>query len=565
MRIQALTFRNYLCHAGQTFTGLDAANCVLVSGPNGSGKSALLDAIRLCLTGDLPRGIAYKKDVCQLLTTGESAGSIRLQMADGADYSVNLKTGAATPPPPLDEKKPGLYALAPGGYHSLGLPARRKIVMDMCGISITPTTVVERLAAKGHDAPMIDLIRASLPGGLDAASRKAKELASEARGAWQAITGEAYGSKKAEDWAASVPDLNTVALKSSDEYTADLAAARKKLVKASSALDILLADKRRHDEGADLRARADQLAMHDDTVAGLQAQLAASQERAEQLARAASEAAAASAAARAGGWRADCPCCGEALQSPSPGKLTKATDVAPTSSPGLASADAQAAELDVARIRQELGKAQHKADQSRAAKLALESLPAAPADDEIAAAKEAVRSTTADIGVLETMLAQAKAAETAKEQAVLDTQRAKSHHERYVAMAALQQAIEELPSEFTSEALNTVNAVLRDVSSTFPAPVTMMQDMALTYGGLPYQMLSESQQWRAELALALALASRTTGLVLADRFDIVQPSDRAQILQFLGQQQYAHVILGATLKQAPSLPDAMRVSTIWLG
>ena len=56
------------------------------------------------------------------------------------------------------------------------------------------------------------------------------------------------------------------------------------------------------------------------------------------------------------------------------------------------------------------------------------------------------------------------------------------------------------------------------------------------------------------------------GIVLMDRFDMVQISDRGAILKMLGQQESAQVIIGATLKDAPAFSvDKTGLFSYWLG
>lgn len=103
------------------------------------------------------------------------------------------------------------------------------------------------------------------------------------------------------------------------------------------------------------------------------------------------------------------------------------------------------------------------------------------------------------------------------------------------------------------------------MSKAFGEEVSLYDDMELRYGAFRYGQLSESQKWRAELALGLALAPQSSGIVLMDRFDMVQVQDRGAILQMLGAQTRAQVIIAATLKEEPKFPEGSGLFVHWIG
>ena len=55
------------------------------------------------------------------------------------------------------------------------------------------------------------------------------------------------------------------------------------------------------------------------------------------------------------------------------------------------------------------------------------------------------------------------------------------------------------------------------------------------------------------------------GIVLMDRFDMVQPDQRGPILQMIGAQTGAQVFIGATLKAPPAFPEGSGLHVEWLG
>lgn len=206
-----------------------------------------------------------------------------------------------------------------------------------------------------------------------------------------------------------------------------------------------------------------------------------------------------------------------------------------------------------------------KVDEARAAKLMLERLPARPSPEELAQYEAEARELLDEQNLLAGELETARAAVGAEARAAAATENAARYHADVEAYGALSQAIEALPAKFLSDTLNEVNAALAEVSTAFAKPVTMGEDMELRYGSIPYRLASESQRWRADLALGMALAGRTGAVVLMDRFDMVQPSDRGAILRMLGAQSKVQVFIGATLKAAPEFPEGSGIGVHWLG
>lgn len=59
-------------------------------------------------------------------------------------------------------------------------------------------------------------------------------------------------------------------------------------------------------------------------------------------------------------------------------------------------------------------------------------------------------------------------------------------------------------------------------------------DMAITYGGRSYRLLSESEQYRADAMLAEAIAHISgTRLLVLDRFDVLDLQGRSDLIAWL--------------------------------
>lgn len=554
MRITTVRALNYLNLRTKIIEIPASANLVLIAGNNGDGKTALLEGIRYALTGELPRGLEFKKDVPSLITEGEAEGVIEVGVlhADGREqeYRVSLKSGSAKEVP---LSSLGALAVSPQRFTELDPKGRRKALFQLYGINVGVEAATKELVKDGHDAGRVAKIKTALSGGFDAAAKRAKELQSEARGGWQTLTGENYGSSKAEGWAAPKPEAPD-----SSEIPAIEAQLEKKKAAAVEAIkhrDELCSIERQHKEAAVARDEAERLPR-------LQSDLAVIEEKIEAATRKRDEARAAQASA--GGWTCPCPACGVMLISPKSGQLAEHTpgEVAPPQ----AAAQAAAAEAELSMLRSELRGAQKAVESARAYQLMLERLPDRPAPGALQAAIQAADDAIAAVDTLQEQLHVATQARDAVLYASQTTARAAALHADVIAYGALADAVQALPAKYLGEALGKVNAVLGKVSEAgFGRRVVLGEDMEPRYGTIPYAMCSESQRWRIELALGLAFAYESGGPVLMDRFDMVQPSDRGAILQLLAEQDAAQVVLAATLKTKPSLPDDMPVSAHWLG
>ena len=520
---------------------------VMFAGPNGSGKSSLLEGIRFAITGEMPRGVSLKKDLHQVITRGESKGSVAVTLErDGVsdEYMVNLKTGV------LSDKSPSLLGsmaltLSPQSFMALQPAERRRALFAREGISVKPEAVLAALEKEGHPGSVLSRIKSALPSGFDKAAVAAKEMASEARGSWQAITGETYGTNKAETWKADVP----VVFETVQEAKAALDALQLEHAQAAENFrqlesDLTLSRDRAHHEEMEK------------SIPGIRAEITNLEERI-----AAKNFTIAQATETApGGWTCECPSCGTALQSQKPGHLQI---YAPSdTSPVTAAAAAAQARKDLGALQQSKAAANNRLEHALGSKQLLLNMPERPTDEEVSDARK--RSMT--------LQEQLRLARDAYEKTVRDDERARTAEERtakatafhadQMAFTTLSKALEVMPGKYLEKALGGINDAMAVVSVAFDETVSIDEDMVLRYGSTPYHLAAESEQWRADLALGIALAQTDGGVVLMDRFDVLEPAARGLVLEMLIEVG-VQVILGATLKARPKLPAGYHVE--WLG
>jgi len=548
MKLLAIRALNLQNHRAFNEVIAPTAKVIMLAGGNGAGKSALIDGIRLCLTGELPRELRFKNELPSLITQGQTDGWVGVEVLteDGkAEYRTSLRNGGGGATTKFGHSA---IALHPQTFMLLQPNERRKALFEMAGISLKVSDIVAVLIQDGHAEARVKRLNAALQGGFDLGARTAKEYASEARGAWGAVTGETWGSQKGEVWRAPQP---TVEIPSS-QYAKELDKARNDLLPLQSRVDVLEADERQWKATEGL-ADSSNLPELRSTVHTLQQRVTELEREGRDLAKA---------AAAHGGWTAPCPACGVLLEcSKGAGDLHEYQ--APKVAPPLAKAEGERTDRLLAKAKADLSTAEKKLGAAEQAKRMRDTLPQRPTQGEMEQAATALAQAQHTFRLAQEGFKKAQDDEQTAANAGLRTVDAKRRHDDVVGFTALSEAIAALPGKFLAEALASINLRMGAMTGVLGAPVQIGEDMDLRYGTIPYGLASESERWRCELAMGMAIAKDHLGLVLMDRFDCIEPKDRGPLLQWMGSQEGVQIVLGATLKQAPTLPEGFHVR--WLG
>lgn len=131
-------------------------------------------------------------------------------------------------------------------------------------------------------------------------------------------------------------------------------------------------------------------------------------------------------------------------------------------------------------------------------------------------------------------------------------------------------APEGLRAEVLSKALNAFNTVLMTFSSYARwSPVTLEHDFLPRLGGRPYQLLSESEQFRVRTVLQMAMAVHEKApLVVIDRCDLLDRAGRNGLFNLLGKTKCPAVI-AMTMSSKEECPDMTKTKvggrSYWLG
>ena len=565
MHLEHIYIENF---QGLRSASLDLATPItLVAGFNGAGKSSLREAIGFAMGGS--GRVAHKKDYAKLVTEGEKKAQI-IVSHDGAASSFALPKGTAERHNvPGDEYLP--FVLTPGAFAALDEKARRALLFKLTKSSAKPDVVVGKLAERKADAAKVEKIKPLLLSGFAAAQDQAKTYAAESRGAWKAITGEQYGSEKAEGWcaeqqgeASSEKDREAVFAQHA-KVQADIENGNRFIGEQDAKREAAAGMGQRKaelQEAADLYDRAvakrttteQDLAKLEQQLPDLQAQLKDQQ---------------------AGSGGCECPACGVGLKIVgSKLELYKGLkqDTAATSTLAL---DITNMQRSIEMLRRTLQNDMGAVAKAEAAREELKSLKGQQAEafdqdkyDRSVSSLNQLRKLEGELRAKYTALMdQAIAAKSAVEH----TAKAAQHHQDVKDWGLIEKALapDGIPGEILAGALQPFNASLARTSKLSGWPLVQVStDMDITAGGRLYQLLSESEQWRCDTLLALAIALHSgLKLVMLDRFDVLDLPARGQLLGMLvglakaGDIESA-IVLG-TLKAKPAkLPP--EISAVWI-
>ncbi|BBH12878.1 AAA family ATPase [Chromobacterium haemolyticum] len=563
MKISSIIVKNFqgLRHAALTFS----SRIALIAGDNGAGKSSLREAIAMALSGQASR-VNKKKDFTQLLREGQKSGEVQVEFSDGQAAALKLPSGkvifsGGAAPDDIDAMRAALpYVLNPAAFAMATADERRAALFALTGSGIDEERVAQLLDERGASPRYIEAILPLIGVGFPSAEADALRRATEARGAWKAIAGENYGDKKSEDWRAEAgePVDESLLLQSEQELDAiemELANVQLKLGETQGRRQAL---QLAADQAAGLEERAGRLERLQSTLARDEA------ERDDWAARVALlEASQLSQAAL------PCPCCGVMLVNLND-VLTEAGPLARGTDDDLAALP-QALE-SLALMQRTTENTQRAIEDAKTAAAQLESLQVIAgesADDaELRALEERANLLRSERQSMAQQLEALKSQQRAAADAESKTAAAALHHADVQAWAQIAKAMapDGIPGEILADALQPVNDLLFQLSLMAGWPrVQIGHAMEITTDGRAYGLLSESEQWRADCVIALALAILSgLRLVLLDRFDVLSLTGRDQVLDMLEvlDDRIDTALVFGTLKAAP--PSDEIVQAIWL-
>lgn len=563
MRLQSIQLTNFLAHSTAKIDISPDAHLIVVCGPNGAGKSAVAHGIRAALTGDPVRGLSKKNELSRLVKLGAAQGKVSLS-TEGGVYELNLANGKHAFP--SDPHSPSLkFLLDPTLFPSAAMDesARRTALRQAAGVKLNPSMIADDLIAAGHDPKRVERIKSLLSTGFDLPEKEAAKGATEARGVWKSITGETYGDQKGGTWRApgeAWTEADDTVLANGME---SVNAARALQITARESLAVLqgieaahVAAEGRTEEAQGINEAFEEMQRLDRLVAEIRRE----RDELKELEDTASDELVTH----------PCPCCNASLTMRD-GVLVDASTVTVQ----------RRSKKRADRIEELNRLGREQTVKLEAAKALLhrlqallevrEDLAKRPTSDELMAAGLLVsdlseKITEAEAAVM-TLRQHKQASLVAKE----NEAKALAAHEDVQAFKALEEALHDAPAKYMAKALDPVRDCMAYIATEAfgldPDELTLSgDDMTMYYRGVPYPLASKSEQWRMEVAMAYAIAVVSqVNFLLADEFDVIQPSDRGAILDFFSEEKDVQTFLMGTLKSDPSEALIDGGVSIWLG
>lgn len=561
MKINHISISNY-CGI-ENFNAPTPAPIIFVAGHNKVGKSSFIQAVNLALTGEFAR-VSKKKDFNQLVNNKAEKGAVKISTSQG-DFNINLPTGSGAQMN-VDVLN---HSLLHGNFTAMTLDDQRRAINALSPTAINEATISQALAERGFGSASSQLDLTNLPKAVE----QAKDYARQARTAWQTITGETYGSKKAENWQAVAEQVEAVA-------TETVPAGR---------IEHLQQDiEKAIGEKAQIQAQIDGVAEHNRRITYLKSQISGADTLKRQLKQHENELAETAEQianlefVMAHSQQFTCPCCSKPLFLQN-GELVEASDE-------VIAKLAEHQHTPSANINDLRSRTNYLNQQFGSIKAQLANLDQLQAEldslgemrtseqavaDELDHLARHIISTHTEIERLQAIARQASQAaggqQQADRQAQQTTANALAQHQAVTAWTTIADLLS--PSgdigKLLSQSVQAFNDVLADVETMIGwQSVKFDYDNGMTYDNRPYHLLSESEQWRVDTAISYVFSQLADTRIFAiDRFDVLDLPSRLPVMKWLnGLAELGTVdtvIMAGTMKETPKAPPTFNV--FWLG
>ncbi|HFD86898.1 MAG TPA: hypothetical protein ENJ35_04385 [Gammaproteobacteria bacterium] len=575
MKIENITADNFLRLNLFDVTMVDAT-VHLFAGANEAGKSSVQEAIRFALSGETIRlgPKPLKRDYALMVRDGAKNGSVRIQI-DGTSITRDIKTGKLQDSDAESNILPPFlpYLLDAQKFAHEKSEVRRSALIRLTDTKVGGQDIARRMKAKGVSESCIEKVLPMLRSGFTATHKEAQTRASDARQQWVGLTGNArYGSSIAADWKPKVPDdYDPGALLALEQ---ELEALQKKISagnvesgRRAAALD----------DARNLRAKQEETSEFDqEKLDALEAKIG-EYRKDLQASKDEYESVSAQLASSTEKCPVTCMHCGEQMRvsfvsEPGKGIVAQVTEYVPLPEDEYSALMARVDALS--RNRRNCSEALEIAmnefhamsELSKAAQGGTEPMT----QERIKELADAVADIDGQVSVLLEEQAEKypkvmdlRAAAVRVKDAVDIEKRAQELHRSVGEWEKCVEALapDGIPAEILSDTLKPVNDRLRETCLATGWPqITIDPTMQVLADGRRYGLLSESARWRADAAIADAI-SHLSGLqlLILDRVDVLDLQNRAALMTWINgiKGEYSTILLFATLKKLPKLPEGM--------
>jgi hypothetical protein len=563
------------------------APITLFCGPNGASKSSIQEGVRMAFSGETTR-VSLKRDYPLIVTEGAKAGGVRVTTDQGF-ASIAMPKGLHTLGDGLEKGLPDAlpYVLNAQQFAGMKEDDRRTFLFGLTNSQVTVESLKRMLKEAECDdarvAQVLPLLKSII--GFPAAEKFAAGKATEAKGAWQNITGEKHGSVKGESWEAEKLEFDVDAL---EYWQEEVNHRREDLAKVTEALGALKAQRAQYVNDKSrrelLQNRADRIAELTTIVDKETSALLGLEEAVEALESLAGEAPKVGIEhdfARAVEFALDC--LGDDARASIAATVTKLKIPfdAYVAKHGLPSNSGdEAARLALPEARAKVAAKKNvvqsnarslKECEAAAAQLAEMTSSEEVSDETLAEAEGIVAKVREHSTEAVTELSKIATVRDAADGAEQKTKEAKAAHVEVAEWTKLAKALgaDGIPAQILANALKPINTELRKSSlATGWRQPAINADMSITAEGRIYGLLCESEKWRVDAMIAEAISGISgLGVLMLDRVDVLEPKARPELIRWLhGRATEGAIntaILCATLKERPKgMPPT--IQPVWL-
>jgi len=571
MKIQSIDIQNFLgavCVKAALNTPI-----TLFAGKNYAGKSSVRDAINLALTADLTR-ISLKKDAAQLITTGQEYAAVEITTSDG-DYGVTINKAGKITDNQAGKNTPAAlpYVLNAQRFASLNTKERSEFLFGLMGVKTSADAIKKRLLEKNLNPAKVEQITPYLKSGFDAAHNEAKAKARDSKTGYKTLTGgETWGKEKGGQWQPAevtqtvdpehIQKLIENAQRQVTHFGIELADAQQQLGAAKQAeqqnIDLVAKRQRLEEKAGKIERIRRKLAVDTENMITWQDKVAATR---------------LGASGKPEYDSAECPCCKKLLRVINAnGPVALEEYLPPLHTPDIdAVRRLPDEERALALLESAIANGKRDLAEAEQAGIQLNELPVeSPVD---------IDAIQAEIKVLNDKKSawqqdhnKYSAQLQLHNEQVEKIKKVLLLHVNILDWTAIADALapDGIPTELLKSVLTPINDRLKNSANLAEwMAVTIDNDMSIYAELLPYNLLSESEQWRADAMIAEAIAFISgIKLLVLDRVDVLdQQKGRADLFYWLDELarsgELDTALLFATLKTAPNkLLDT--VQCVWI-
>lgn len=543
------------------------APIALICGSNRAGKTSLRNGIIHALTGKTD-AVSLKKDWPLLINKhGNNLIGYTLVNFDGDKTAcINLHNGVHELKTPLHSALP--YVLNPALFGSITPDERRSFLFDLGNLRSDGAEVKQKLIDRGCDPAKVEQVLPFLRSSFDSAAKHAEENVKQFRANWKAVTGEAYGDKKAEGWKAQqAPAVDDDEKAEVYDYLfkidAEIDAANQELGKLQAEFNNAVA---RNAEIVRLRTEHDRLER-------IRAKLDKDRQEVEQWTKTVNDTRTIAQWSKPGAVSCACPSCGTELIFDGGKLIERGGDL-------HGDEDAAVKLPEYERTLEMLKKAVANGERDLAtATAAGERIAVMEAKNKAAPDEQALSALKANIEVIKTSRKEAKAKldEIDKNiklasESEAKTKKAAEHHVSLQEWDKIASALapNEIPSEMLSASLDPINKRITESVKRlgFYGDVFITPDMTILEDDCKlYSLSSKATRLLIDSMIAEAI-SHVAGIkfFMVDEFDLLDMQSRSNYLNWLielaEKNEIDTAIIFGTLKQPPKLPPQFSVH--WL-